>query len=365
MSLYIGLMSGTSADGVDACLVEIKQAEHPKLLAQTYLAFPTSLQNHIISLYQASINDLENAAKLALTLSQYYAEAVAQLLLLSGHSATQISAIGCHGQTLRHRPENGFSIQQMDGARLAYLTGIDVICDFRSADMAAGGQGAPLVPAFQQAILTAREQPQVFLNLGGIANISCFSADGQLLCGFDTGPANALMDDWCQFQLGISYDKNGDWAAQGQANQQLLKIWLDDPYFKRLPPKSTGREYFNLQWLLNTATLTDYAPVDVQASLLELTAISCATSITQTLPSAEVWLAGGGANNAFLHQRLAAHLGSQYKLENSSKIGLSADGLEATCFAWLAYCFEHRRPLKLNQVTGAQDNRVAGCLYPA
>lgn len=364
MALYIGIMSGTSADGVDASLIDVQNINQVKAIEHYYLAFSDTLKRQITQLYQPQYNDLEAASQLAITMSQHYAEAIAKLLQKSNYAASQIAAIGCHGQTLRHRPEAGFSIQIMDGARLAYLSGIDLVCDFRSADIAAGGQGAPLVPAFQHAILRDMDKAQVFLNLGGIANISCFSQQGELLSGFDTGPANALLDEWCQLHSQQPYDKNGQWAAQGQTINALLETWLDEPYFKRLPPKSTGREYFNLAWLNRlSSNLNDYAAVDIQRTLLDLTAVTVAQAIKSQLNSAHVWLCGGGVHNQLLQQELAKQLGESFLLASSADIGLAPDWLESQCFAWLAYCYQNRVALNLPAVSGAKSARIAGCLY--
>ncbi len=360
---FIGLMSGTSADGIDASLIKIDDGQL-KSVGHFYLPFDFEFKQKLLNLYQPGYNEIEISGPLAVELAVRYANAVNHLLIHTHLSSADISAIGCHGQTIRHRPDgqNPFTMQICDYAKLAELTRIDVIGDFRSADIAAGGQGAPLVPAFHQTIFPANERDQVVVNIGGIANMTLIRSDSSII-GFDTGPGNGLMDEWCQLHSNQAYDENGHWAAGGQVIPSLLTELLEQPYFYQQGPKSSGREVFNLSWL-EAYLKPEYTARDVQASLLKLTCESIKQSIVKHSASADVWICGGGAHNQALMETLAAILGEPYSLNSTQAINIDPDWIESDCFAWLAYCFMNRIPANIPAVTGASRQKVLGCLYP-
>jgi anhydro-N-acetylmuramic acid kinase len=358
--LYIGLMSGTSLDGVDAVLFD-GQA----VLCHVHAAFPAALREELLALNAPGPNELHRAALAGNGVARSYADAVAQLLEATGQRREHIMALGAHGQTVRHRPDSvdGYTIQLLNGALLAEQTGIDVVCDLRSRDVAAGGQGAPLVPAFHRACFGGAGRDMAVLNLGGIANLSLLFADGRT-GGFDTGPANCLMDGWVARHRGQAFDADGAWAATGQVLPELLAVLLAEPFFSSAPPKSTGRDLFHLDWLEARLTVGQ-APEDVQATLLELTARSVADALRHQMPGAATLIAcGGGARNGRLVQRLAELLPG-VAIESSAAHGLPVDQVEAAAFAWLAQCFKEKRPGNLPAVTGAAGLRLLGALYPA
>jgi anhydro-N-acetylmuramic acid kinase len=298
-----------------------------------------------------------------------YASVVAALLRESGFSTSQVIAIGAHGQTVRHRPRDfgaqGYTLQLMNGARLAELSGIDVVCDFRSRDVAAGGEGAPLVPAFHAARFSQAGHSRAVLNLGGIANVSLLDRDGGVR-GHDTGPGNVLMDLWCQRQQGLPYDAGGAWAASGQVIPGLLADLMSEPFLHRLAPKSTGRDLFDANWLDARLAGTNEAAVDVMATLAELTARSVCDDLARETQGLEsLIVCGGGAHNAHLMQRLNHLLGTDVVVSSSAVAGVPPDQVEALAFAWLARAFIVRQPGNLPAVTGARGGRVLGALYPA
>lgn len=373
--LYIGLMSGTSLDGVDGVLVELPQdARAMRLLATAYQPFSASFRRDAMALQQAGANEIEREALLANTLAEHYAVCVNDLLqqapqLQQVQQVQQIRAIGAHGQTIRHRPELGFTRQTNNPALLAELCGIDVIADLRSRDVAAGGQGAPLVPAFHRAVFGAEGETRVVLNIGGISNISILHADGRT-SGFDTGPGNVLMDAWIAQHQGLAYDANGAWAEQGQIDAHLLASLCDEEFLRQLPPKSTGRDLFRPDWLLQKLlAFNSVAAVDVQATLCAFTAVTLADAIYQHAPAANaVYVCGGGAYNARLMQELARQLqqrGSLASVASTQVLGVSPNHVEALAFAWLAQRFTLRLPGNLPEVTGAKGLRILGALYPA
>lgn len=345
-------------DGVDAALVEIDARGQTQLKAALNTPLPDALKQQLTRLCAPGDNELEQAETAAIALALSYTSAVEQLLQQQGLSPQDIRAIGNHGQTVRHRPESGFSIQLGDHQRLACLTEIPVIADFRQKDLILGGQGAPLAPAFHFAQL-ASHSPCVLLNLGGIANIT-FIDQGDIT-GFDTGPANTLMDLWCQKHQGQSYDKDGQWALSGKVIPELLDAMLNDPYFHRPWPKSTGRELFHLQWLAQFLN-GDEAPQDVQASLLALTAHSVASAILALTPACPVYLCGGGTHNQTLINAISEQLPG-YSLAATNSIGIEADWMEAMAFAWLAWCYQSDTPSNLPSVTGASKASVLGVKY--
>ncbi|MBF5003957.1 anhydro-N-acetylmuramic acid kinase [Diaphorobacter caeni] len=368
-SLFIGLMSGTSLDGVDGVLVAFSGNGKPQLRHHASSPFPDDLRTELLALNTSGANELHRAALAANGLVRVYAQVVRDLLKQGGLKAGDITGIGAHGQTVRHRPQefdhNGYTLQLNNPALLAELSGSTVVADFRSRDVAAGGQGAPLVPAFHVGVFGRAGETVAVLNLGGIANLSVLRADGSVL-GFDCGPANALMDYWCHQHTGKWYDANGTWAAQGKIVGPLLGALLQEPYFAQNPPKSTGRDLFNPDWLKQRlAKHPDIDSQDVQATLAELTAISCADDLKRLAPDArELIVCGGGALNQHLMQRLQAHLPG-VTVQSSAAHGIDPQQVEAAAFAWLARQCLLGQSGNLASVTGARGPRVLGAIYPA
>jgi anhydro-N-acetylmuramic acid kinase len=366
-STFIGLMSGTSLDGVDGVLVHFSESkgEALQLRASAHQSFSPELKQQALALQQAGVNEIEREALLANALVNVYADCVSKLLIAANSDPTQIQAIGVHGQTIRHRPDLGYTRQTNNPALLAELTCIDVIADFRSRDIAAGGHGAPLVPAFHRAIFGQAGRCRVVVNIGGISNISILHANGHTT-GFDTGPGNVLMDAWIHQHQGVAYDHSGSWAAQGQVQTGFLELLCDAAYLQKTPPKSTGRDLFHLAWLEEKlAAIPDISAVDVQASLCAFTAKTIVDAIQVYAPDCEaVYVCGGGAYNANLMLRLKAMLGD-IQLDNTDSLGIAANHVEALAFAWLAQRFHLRLAGNLSDVTGAQGERILGALYPA
>lgn len=369
-SHFIGLMSGTSLDGIDAVVLQQGPEVPLRVLGHAHAAFGDVFRQTLLDLNVSGVDELHRAELAGNELSRQCAALVRELLARTSLDGNSVRAIGAHGQTVRHRPGEfdgvGYTVQLVAPALLAELTGIDVVCDFRSRDVAAGGQGAPLVPAFHAAAFGHLARELVVLNLGGISNITIIS-DGQVRLGFDCGPANALMDHWCQQHTSRRFDDGGCWAATGSVDQTLLADLLADPYFSRPPPKSTGRDLFNPAWLSGhlSAQQASLTPLQVQATLAELTARVCADSIRAHAPEAALLIVcGGGAFNTHLLERIAAHLASM-QVHTSNDFQLPADQVEACAFAWFASAFIARRPVNLPQVTGARGSRVLGALYPA
>lgn len=360
---FIGLMSGTSLDGVDAVIVEFEQ-NRIKLLASYYAPFPDSLRDTLLALQTPGDNELHHAALAGNSLSRCYADAIVQLLKTSDVKRETIQAVGCHGQTVRHRPELGYTLQLVNPSLLAELMQIPVVADFRSRDIAAGGQGAPLVPAFHDALFRHPERHRAIVNIGGMANITDL-APGQATRGFDCGPGNVLLDAWIQRYRGQSFDRDGAWATQGQTIPDLLAQLLAHPFFAQLPPKSCGREQFDLRWL-DSIVPSHASPVDVQATLLELTTQSIADALDRFgIDAKEIYLCGGGAHNAALRASLAAKLPSDNLLDTCDTLGLNVDWVEAAAFAWLARERLAERPGNLPDVTGAHGPCVLGAIYAA
>ncbi len=361
---YIGIMSGTSLDGVDAVLIDFS-APVPVLIRTLFYPYDDQLRTKLLSLHRPDYDELNRAAILSNQLSCLYAEATVGLLRKAGIESQQIVAVGCHGQTIRHCPEveRNYTIQLVNAALLAELTRITVVADFRSRDMAAGGQGAPLVPAFHQAMFSNPNGHRVIVNIGGIANITSLDPYSKII-GFDCGPGNILMDAWCLRHLGEIYDKNGQWAARGHVISALLEELLTDHFFSCLPPKSTGRELFNIEWFEKKISGNE-APEDVQATLLQLTVITIARSIQEYCPTAEeIYLCGGGAHNIALLDRLVDVMPGK-KVALTDQLGIAADWVEAFAFAWLAQQTISRKTGSLAAVTGAQGDRILGAIYPA
>ena len=368
--LYLGLMSGTSLDGIDGVLVEFIQTRQT-VIAGASASMPPALRQEFLDLNRAGHNELHRAALAANALARIYAGVVDALLKQAGVFPSAVRAIGAHGQTVRHQPQafdsTGYTLQLNNPALLAELCGIDVIADFRSRDVAAGGQGAPLVPAFHRAVFGRPGSEVAVLNLGGMANLTVLGAadEGNVL-GFDCGPGNVLLDAWCLQHQGEPFDSGGTWAASGHVDAELLNRMLTEPFFAQVPPKSTGRDLFNPPWL--AAALTPSATVsaaDVQATLAELTAYSCADAVQTYAPaSSELLVCGGGAYNQHLMRRLQALLPTR-KVSDTLLRGLPPLQVEAAAFAWLARQTVRREPGNLKKVTGALGARVLGAIYPA
>jgi len=354
-------MSVTSLDGVDAALVGLQ--ERPFLLGTDFLPYPKSLKATLLALHDTSSDELHRAALAGIDLSRLYAKAVERLLEKHRLPAQTVSAIGCHGQTVRHRPGSGYSLQLGNPAWLAERTGISVVADFRSRDIAAGGQGAPLVPAFHAAVFRDSRCHRVIANLGGIANLTDLPRKGPVT-GFDTGPGNVLLDAWTRERFGRDFDRGGALAARGRPVASLLKALLADPYFRRLPPKSTGRDHFSLDWLRRFG-VRKHTAEDVQATLAELTARSVAKAIAEFCPGAEeVYLCGGGVRNHDLVKRITRELVGM-KIASTAELGIHPDWVEAMAFAWLAQRALKRETGNLPEVTGAKSPRVLGAIYAA
>ncbi len=361
--LFIGIMSGTSLDGIDVALCDLKNHQC-QVIATHFLAYPQALKTQLLQLHTATENELETTVLTANELAFLYAKAVNSLLEKQNIKAEAITAIGCHGQTIRHRPELGFTVQIGNAALLAELTNITVVSDFRSRDIAAGGQGAPLVPAFHQAIFAASQSNRALINIGGIANITYLAKSGEVL-GFDSGPGNMLLDAWTKQHLGKDYDANGAWATTGEVIEPLLLKMLAEPYFALPPPKSTGRDLFNDAWLAQHLAQSDYRPQDVACTLVLLTARTIHDALARFCGDVNsVYLCGGGAHNALLTQHLKQLLGST-QLSNTTELGVGVDWVEAAAFAWLAKQTIGHKPSNLPAVTGAKGLRVLGAIYSA
>lgn len=363
-SYYIGLMSGTSLDGVDAVLTDFSSGACC-VIASASVSFDDDLKQELLRLNIRGDDEIARSQLAANNLARLYAGCVAELLAQTGLPAAAIRAIGCHGQTVRHRPDLGFTVQIGNAALLAEVSGIAVVGDFRSRDVAAGGQGAPLVPAFHQAAFgdALKLTHRAVVNIGGIGNISDLPPAGAIR-GFDTGPGNLLMDGWIARHLGAAYDRDGAWAAGGQVIPALLQTLRAHAFFDAAPPKSTGRDDFHLGWL-ESHLRPDYAPVDVQATLLELTASSIADAVSQHCEDAqEIYLCGGGTYNGALVARLTQLLQPRI-VTRTDALGIPANQVEAAAFAWLARQALLGLPGNLPAVTGARGPRILGAIYPA
>jgi anhydro-N-acetylmuramic acid kinase len=368
MHHYIGLMSGTSVDGIDAVLVAFDGHSHPTVLATHQHALPDDVRSAIQALMQPDSNELDREGELDMQLGHLFAEAALELLRAGGLPATQIRAIGSHGQTIRHRPRAGhpFTRQIGNPSVIAERTGITTVADFRARDMAAGGEGAPLVPAFHAGLFRQSGVDRAIVNIGGIANITWLpGSSAETVTGFDTGPGNTLLDGWIFQHDGRRHDPDGAWAASGAVLEPLLTRLLADEYFGKAPPKSTGREHFHLAWLQGRLR-GDEAARDVQATLAELTARSLGSALTGLLPRPprEIYVCGGGAHNRDLLARLTRQLAG-IPLATTAALGLDPDWVEATAFAWLAHQTLAGHPGNLPSVTGARRPVVLGGIYLA
>jgi anhydro-N-acetylmuramic acid kinase len=411
--IYAGLMSGTSLDGVDAVLAQWRDEppgrsptqaceapkSRPRELAFIHLDFDAGLRRELLALNQAGANELHRAALAANALAEVYGQAVQELVRAAGLQPQDVSAVGAHGQTVRHRPHllldhaapanslipaagatlgTGYTIQLLNGALLAERCSVDVVCDFRSRDVAAGGHGAPLVPAFHAACFAQAGRDVAVLNLGGIANWTLLPAAGASgVRGFDSGPGNMLIDAWCQRHRSMAYDAGGQWAASGQVDAELLTHLLSEPFFVLAPPKSTGRDLFNSAWLDARLQWSGrYSPsaldhsealqANVAATLTELTAQSVAQALLRHGPTArEVLVCGGGGYNDFLMARLRHNLPATVVVQSTAAAGIAPEKVEAVAFAWLARELVENRPGNLPAVTGARGLRLLGALHRA
>jgi len=353
-------MSGTSLDGVDTVLIDVTDGQFT-LVAQHHLAFPAQLKEQVLSICNGTKDELHLCAITSNELSQLYALGVLAVLKQSATSSSLVYAIGCHGQTVRHMPPQ-YTVQLINGALLAELTSINVVCDFRSRDMAATGQGAPLVPAFHRSLFQKENEDVFVVNIGGMANVSFLKNDGVVL-GYDTGPGNVLMDAWCQVHTQQDYDKNGEWAASGQVNEALLLAMMEENYFTLPAPKSTGRELFNLPWLKQFA-VQGISDKDVMATLTQLTVNSIAKEVQRLSQRGEVIICGGGALNGYLMNTLQQQL-KNYNVLSCAQLDLDPQCIEAMAFAWLAQQCVERKPANVPGVTGALGERILGAIYPA
>jgi anhydro-N-acetylmuramic acid kinase len=363
--LYVGLMTGTSLDGVDAVLADL-DAFPPRIVGTVHVSLADDLRRELLLLSTSGSDELHRSAVASQHLARGYASAVMQLLLEANVEPAQVRAIGAHGQTVRHRPDAGYTVQLNAPATLAELTGIDVVADFRSRDIAAGGQGAPLLPVFHAGLFTV-DSPRAVVNIGGIANVTGLPATGSAepVIGFDCGPGNVLIDAWAAERLGCPFDRDGAWAAGGHSNATLLQALLEEPYFFLPPPKSTGRELFNREWLSHKLGQRKMDPRDVQATLTRLTAVAIGQAIGRhAVGATDVLVCGGGAFNATLMRMLGEECAPR-PVASTQTLGIAPDHVEAFAFAWFAHEHVHRRCASLPAVTGARGARVLGALYPA
>jgi len=353
-------MSGTSLDGIDAALLAFS-GDMPELRATHYRPYGQALRDALLGLHHPSVNELHHAQLIANQLAREYAAAATALLQTAGIAADEVIAIGCHGQTIRHCPEHGYTLQLGNAALLTELTGIDVVSDFRSRDIAAGGHGAPLTPSFHDMILRHPAIHRVIVNIGGISNLTDLPPHAAT-SGFDCGPGNMLMDAWIAHHRGEAYDKNGAWASSGNVMPSLLQSMLDEPFFAAAPPKSCGRDLFNIDWLKRHLHGGE-APADVQATLLALTCRSITGAIQRFCPGAEeIYLCGGGSHNAAL-MGILEQLQPDCRIQLTDALGVGADWMEAIAFAWLARQAMHRTPANLPLVTGAKHLCILGAIY--
>jgi anhydro-N-acetylmuramic acid kinase len=358
-NIFLGLMSGTSADGIDVVAARI-DGPRVETLGHLHCPYDPSLRQAVLALMTRGPDEIERAGELSVALGHAYADAIEALIAGARLDRHSIAAVGVHGQTIRHRPERGFTVQLNHPALIAERTGLTVVADFRSRDVAAGGQGAPLVPAFHAAVFTGTE-PRAVVNVGGIANVTLLPSAGAAgpVTGFDTGPGNCLLDLWCERHTGRAYDAGGAWAARGDVLAHLLEAFLADPYFTAPPPKSTGREYFNADWLerklRGLALNAPLRPEDVQATLVALTA----RSILAATVDRPLYVCGGGVANAVLMAALGP------RARSTAVLGVDPQQVEALAFAWLAARCLNGQPGNLPAVTGAAGPRVLGAIYPA
>lgn len=358
---YIGLISGTSADGIDAALVEFKN-DKPNLVGHYYAEYNEEIRQRIFALYETGSDEITRLGQLDILLGQAFADAANQLLKINKMQAHHIKAIGSHGQTIRHYPKQQYTLQIGDPNLIAAKTRITTVADFRRRDMALGGQGAPLVPAFHNHVFSSSEYSRAILNIGGIANITLLPKEGAVI-GWDTGPGNCLLDAYIQFHSQKPKDDLGQFAQTGKLHQPLLESMLQDPYFKHSEPKSTGREYFNLAWLKpHLEKFQNIAPADIQNTLLELTVRSIVHDIKKYFSEGDVFVCGGGVHNHYLMERLTEYA-QPLTLKTTKDFGIDPDWVEAMAFAWLAKCTLEKKTSNLTSVTGASKTTILGGIY--
>ncbi len=365
---YVGVMSGTSVDGLDVALLEMGGDHAPKLLVATTTPFPNALATTLRSLAVPGNDDVDSVGAADAALGTFIGETVRDCLVQWNVRAADVCAIGNHGHTIRHRPEGvggeRFTTQIGDAHRIAEITGIDTVADFRRRDIAAGGEGAPLVPPFHDALFRHPQRHRFVVNIGGIANVTVLPAGSERLLGFDTGPGNALLDAWVRHCRGEDFDRDGAWAAGGAPVAELLAELRADPFLAREPPKSTGKETYHLGHIQRACGERAFAPQDVQATLAEFTARSVAEAVRRWGPGAgDVVLCGGGRRNADLVRRLARCLPG-YNMMREDDLGFDGDALEAAAFAWLAHRTVNRLPGNAPAATGASGDRVLGAIHP-
>ncbi|MGN1209607.1 MAG: anhydro-N-acetylmuramic acid kinase [Duodenibacillus sp.] len=362
-TITVGLMSGTSLDGVDAVAVDFS-GNTPHFLGHYHTEFPAALREELLALTASGDNEIDRMGKASVALAKLYTHAIDELLNTADIRRADVLCAGVHGQTIRHRPEQGWTLQLNNPALIAELSGLDVIADFRARDIAAGGEGAPLVPAFHRQVFMG-EVARSVVNIGGISNITFLPARRGYgkVTGFDCGPGNILLDAWCQKHISRAFDTNGAWGATGTVQEGLLGRLLADPYFDREPPKSTGREHFNLEWL--ESKIEDESPVDVQATLMMLTARSITDAVKRfAKQTEEIYLCGGCALNGALAAMIRQEAGEHMFVRSTSVLGVDPMHVEAMAFAWLAWAFMQRTPGNLPEVTNALGSRILGALYP-
>jgi len=365
--IYAGVMSGTSLDGVDAVVADFSPGTGKccETLGAAHIGYPTLVRDELLALQTPGSNELARAGAAANMLAELYADAIGRALAAAKLSRDDVAAAGVHGQTLRHRPDRGWTLQLNNPARVAEKADMVVVADFRSRDVAAGGQGAPLVPAFHAALFGSKDIDRVIVNVGGIANITILPRNGAV-SGFDTGPGNVLSDQWCARQRGDPYDAHGAWAATGKVDPKLLQALLSDPFFAQSPPKSTHRDRYNVAWLKQNLDAAGWKGdgENVQATLVALTARTIADAVRTYAPATqEVLVCGGGANNATLMRALAQELAPR-RVDTTAREGVPVEHVEALAFAWLAREALAGRPGNLPAVTGAKGPRILGAIYP-
>ena len=372
--MFVGVMTGTSVDGLDIAAIEVDLDEKIEFIASETTAYPTDLRENLLELSKAEATSISSYGKLDAALGKFIGNSVNSFLKRFGIDPKDVRAIGSHGQTIRHQPpgthgkdEQSFTLQIGDPNQIAHITKIITIADFRRMDIAAGGQGAPLVPLFHQKILKKQSSDTALVNIGGIANITYIE---KVLHGYDIGPGNCLVDAWCQRNLNKPYDDQGNWARTGTLNHQLLKRLLNEPYFSVQPPKSTGKELFNLDWLKKNTTeyhLERMNSQDVQRTLLELTAVTISKSLKNAPNVSNVIVCGGGRSNEFLMERISSLLDLEdkggYFLDASERWGIDGDSLEASAFAWLAFRRLNNLVGAVPSVTGAKKPSILGAIY--
>ena len=358
-SLLFGVMSGTSLDGIDIVLIN-QQNKTIKIIEFIQIPYNVNTKKEFIALHTGRHSDLEHSVHLSLFHAKITASGIKKILKKYKLKAKDIKCIGYHGQTIRHYPQSGYSIQLGNANLLAELTNITVVSDFRNRDIVAGGQGAPLVPAFHNEYFFKKNKNRIIINIGGISNIT-YLPDNKKIIGFDCGPGNILLDHWIKIQHNKNFDNFGKWAKSGKLIEKLLFNFQKDLFFKKLPPKSTGRELFNIDWL-NKFNINDYSPHDVQRTLLELTAVTINKAIQQFCSGFdEIYVCGGGSKNKFLIERLEKIIG--VNINTTDKLNIPSQQVEAVAFAWLAKKCVQKQYNNSHTVTGSSGPRILGTIH--